>query len=68
MYVVRVDDTAMPDRMHITGARTNISRTITPFTHHSSNNDDDQVNIYSAVVTSTIHPVHLMNVHYTTLD
>ena len=28
-----VDDTAMPERMHITGARTNINRTMTPFIH-----------------------------------
>ena len=30
MYVVRMPDTAMPPRMHITGASTSIRRTITP--------------------------------------
>lgn len=30
MYVERMEDTAMPERMHMTGASTSIRRTITP--------------------------------------
>ena len=31
MYVVRVDEIAIPERMHMTGASTNIRRTMTPY-------------------------------------
>ena len=30
MYTERIPETAIPDNMHITGARTNMRRTITP--------------------------------------
>lgn len=43
MYAESVDETAIPARMHITGASTNISRTITPFNNIHVTFLDDQV-------------------------
>ena len=31
MYVARLDETAIPDKIHMTGAKTSIKRTITPW-------------------------------------
>ena len=55
MYVVSVDDTAMPDRMHMTGAKTNMRRTMTPWNEQNrliilSCRNDKSINLGTLII------------------